>query len=453
MSLGLAGCGGGSSSAKPKYGVPEDPIPEADPPKPKPVPKRGFAWATALTSSGFSEATGVAADASGHVYVVGRFTGVISFGAKQLKSRGGADVFVAQLSAEDGSIGWAQQLGGKGEDETALIAVAPTGDVIVSASIGGKPVVVKYAGADGAELWSAALTSKSPIGARGLAVDPSGDVMIGGTFYAAASVNGTKLFHAGKSDVFIAKLSGKDGSTVWAESIGNPDRNSTRSIAVDGAGNLYVAGSFSGAVNVGDAWFKAPKNAPQMFLASFDGDGKLRWAKQLEVSATTVAWDLAVDGGGNTALVGVFQGETALQTTPVLSRGGYDGFVACYDANGEARWFAQHGAEHNDSLRTADFSLADQAIVTGTADIASSTASGVKRTASGAIHIASYSPTGQLEWTHRAEANGSVAPLAASVDTFGFVYIAGGFGTKIIFGDTTVEAEGSNSAFIAKLRP
>ncbi len=451
IALVLAACGGGTS--QPKYGVPEDPIPEAEPAKPKPVPKQGFTWATALPSSGFSEATGVAADASDNVYVVGRFTGVMSLGAKQIKSKGGADVFIAQLSAEDGSIGWAQHLGSKGEDETALVAVDPTGDVVVFASIRGKPVVVKYAGADGAEQWSAALTSRSPISARGLAVDLSGDVFVGGTFYAAASVNKTKLFHAGKSDMFIAKLSGVDGSTVWAESIGTPDDNSTRSIAVDGTGNLYVAGSFSGAVNVGDVWFKAPKNAPQMFLASFDGDGKLRWAKQLEVSSKTVVWDLAVDGGGNTALVGVFKGETALQATPVLSRGGYDGFIASYDANGEARWFAQHGAEHSDSLRTADFTLADQAIVTGTADIASSTASGLKHTASGTIHVASYSPTGQLEWTHRADANGPVSPLAAAVDTFGFVYVAGGFGTKIIFGDTTIEAEGSNSAFIAKLLP
>ena len=71
----------------------------------------------------------------------------------------------------------------------------------------------------------------------------------------------------------------------------------------------------------------------------------------------------------------------------------------------------------------------------------------------GSIHVASYSPTGQLEWTHRADANGAVSPLAASVDSFGFVYLAGGFGTAVIFGDTTIEAEGSGSAFVAKLRP
>jgi hypothetical protein len=52
----------------------------------------------------------------------------------------------------------------------------------------------------------------------------------------------------GSFDVFVAKL-GASGSLVWAESFGGSDLDWSNGIAVDSAGNLYVAGYYRSTVN------------------------------------------------------------------------------------------------------------------------------------------------------------------------------------------------------------
>lgn len=79
----------------------------------------------------------VTADAAGDIYVTGRFRGRVAFGAVDLISRGGADVFVAKLRGGDGSVVWALGFGGAGDDFAGKIAIDPAGRVAVASTISG----------------------------------------------------------------------------------------------------------------------------------------------------------------------------------------------------------------------------------------------------------------------------------------------------------------------------
>jgi hypothetical protein len=100
-----------------------------------------------------------------------------------------------------------------------------------------------------------------------------------------------------------------------------------------------------------------------------------------------------------------------------------------------------------------DVTLAGQVIITGTVDVLRRDEGGLRRATGGAIVVSSYSPLGDLEWKHRADASGNAAPWAAAVDPFGHIYVAGSFTRSVTFGTTTLDAEAQTDTFIAKLRP
>ncbi len=82
--------------------------------------------------SGFAES--ITPDGSGHVYITGDFPFATTFGATSLTTSGNSDVFIAQLSADNGAWNWAQKIGSTGNEFHGSIGVDASGGVVVSGS-------------------------------------------------------------------------------------------------------------------------------------------------------------------------------------------------------------------------------------------------------------------------------------------------------------------------------
>ncbi len=102
----------------------------------------------------------VAVDAAGDIYVTGQFRGEVAFGAVNLISQGGADVFVAKLRSGDGSVAWAIGFGGTDDDFAGKIAVDARGRVAVASTVSGPlaiagldAVLTALDGASGSLRW------------------------------------------------------------------------------------------------------------------------------------------------------------------------------------------------------------------------------------------------------------------------------------------------------------
>src|SRR5713101_3673598 len=93
-------------------------------------PPPDFLWAAKAGGSDIDIGYGIAADASGNVYVTGFFSGTATFGSTNLSSSGLEDIFVAKYDAA-GTLQWARQAGGSAYDEGLGIAVDGTGNVFV----------------------------------------------------------------------------------------------------------------------------------------------------------------------------------------------------------------------------------------------------------------------------------------------------------------------------------
>src|SRR4029434_11182450 len=98
-------------------------------------------------------------------------------------------------------------------------------------------------------LWAERFGSSGDDLGRAITVDSNGDVLITGNFQGTVDFGGGGLTRAGLNDIFVAKFSGVDGAHIWSTRFGSTGDDFGNGIAVDGSGNVLVAGTFNGTVD------------------------------------------------------------------------------------------------------------------------------------------------------------------------------------------------------------
>jgi hypothetical protein len=197
---------------------------------------------------------------------------------------------------------------------------------------------------------------------------------------------------------------------------------SGNAIAADAAGDVYVAGTFSGSAILGSVSLSA-QGPYDFFLAKYSAAGNLLWARDIGgAQSYTFANALAVDSSGNVYVTGSFN-QTA-HFDPTSSAGdrtspgaNEDLFVAKYDSNGQYVW--------------ADSAVLDQRVSSATVGNAIAIDShGVIYIAGGASGLASFPTTSFPPSTGipRVASAGGWDALVAKVNSDGNFYWARTFG-------------------------
>jgi hypothetical protein len=243
----------------------------------------GLVWNTFLGSASDDYGTATAVDGSGNVYVAGYSNATWGTNPKNAHA-GGVDAFAAKLNSS-GVRQWHTFLGSASDDFGKAIAVDGAGNVYVagySYATWGSPVNPYAWAADafaakldssGVRQWHTFLGSANDDYGNAIAMDGSENVYVAGQSNATwgSPVNP----YAGDADAFAAKLNGSDGARQWNTFLGGPaDYDRGNAIAVDGAGNVYVAGSRCAVAGDSDA-FAAKLNSSgfqqgHTFLGSTD---------------------------------------------------------------------------------------------------------------------------------------------------------------------------------------
>lgn len=137
------------------------------------------------------------------------------------------------------------------------------------------------------------------------------------------------------------------------QAIGGDGLTQIGSPVYDGYGNYYVRGAFSGTLNLGETVLTATQGL-DLFIAKFDAQENLLWARQGSGMTNTPNDDLAVEGatamafnGDDLYVAGSFVKTLTLQgganPSVTLNDDGaagynYETFVAKYDVNGNLIW-------------------------------------------------------------------------------------------------------------------
>jgi hypothetical protein len=142
----------------------------------------------------------------------------------------------------------------------------------------------------------------------------------------------------GDYDIFLTKLAA-NGSLIWSRQIGSAGTEWADALDLDGLGNVYIAGHFSGTVDFDPgpgSFLLSASGSINPFLLKLDSVGNFIWARQFH--GTTVS-DLHVTNDGYLLATGYFQTTGDFDPGPgtsILIKSGTDQdiFVSRYDAAG-----------------------------------------------------------------------------------------------------------------------
>lgn len=286
-------------------------------------------WALALGDMEDQAAVRIAVDETGRVFGAGTFSGSLALGDQKEVSAAGGDVFVAQLSAE-GAPGWLRAFHGEGLRTVKALAVDDTGAVLVAGlftgtadfgsgdvtSGGTSGFIVKLGAADGGYLWSK--TFGTTLQDLACAVDPAGDVLLAGSFSGDVDL-GTGVLTGNSGDVLIAKLQGKDGSALWSEKFGDDGTQRATEVVVNSEGEVVVLGAFTGTIDFGLGQLSSP-GPFTTFAARVSGeDGSPVWSKAFGDSTSHPAHRAAVNAAGEMWIVEPFSGTADFGSGPMES--------------------------------------------------------------------------------------------------------------------------------------
>jgi hypothetical protein len=388
-------------------------------------------WNTFTGSSSGVRGRSIAVDGKGNVYVAG-YGG--SWGSPVNEHAGWVDAFAAKFSSS-GVLQWHTYMGGPEYDDFGIgIAVDGSGNVYVageSDATWGSPVNA-YAGgfydafaakldSNGVRQWNTFIGSSTDDRGKSIAVDGSGNVYVAG--YGKATWGSPVTAYAGKNDAFAVKLD-SSGVLQWNTFMGSSDWDEGRSIAVDGSGNVYIAG-------MSTATWSSPVNAYaggfyDGFAAKLDSDGVLQWNTFMGGQNTDESNGIALDGSGNVYVTGFSESTTWGSPVNAHSGGFSDAFAAKLDNNGVRQWNTFMGSADSDAGNGIAVDGSGNVYIAGDSKLTwGSPQNGHTGDEYGDAFAARLNNSGMLQWSTFMGGTSWDYGKSITVDNKGIVYVSG----------------------------
>lgn len=304
----------------------------------EPITSPHIIWAQQVgESTGITEGNGITVDQNDDIYV----TGTTTVGLSGQTQHGYQDYLIAKYNKSGGFL-WSRQVGAKGgitigrgitADQNNNSYVTGSTSVRVSAQTqqGNDDCFIAKYDEYGNEEWTAQVGRKDGFSA-GFAITADKE---GNSYVAGATAGGiTGQFQHGTVDYFIAKYN-KSGHLLWAQQVGESTGFSiARSVRIDKDGNSYVTGwttvGLSGESQIG---------LSDYFIAKYDKDGKLVWAKQFGVkNGNAEANDINISQSNYIYIIGDTDGTLGESKFGII-----DLFLAKYDESGNKIMLLQNG--------------------------------------------------------------------------------------------------------------
>jgi len=314
------------------------------------------------------------------IVVVGNYLDEISLGEVPHKAVGSDDLYVAAFSAKDGSVKWLWTAGGIDSDGANTVAATPDGGWVVGGSFsdvidlptghlkskGGTDAFLVKLAATGDLEWVKQFGGHYNDTISHLAVDGQGNIIVQGQFKDTTDWGGKPLKAGGGSDndVVLAKYNA-NGDHLWSQRFGDVMNDVAGGVAVDPNGNITMVGSFDRRISFGDGDEHKANGESDIFVAHFDGDGKLAWAHTWGAEREDIAFGVAADSAGNIVTSGYFQGKIDFGKGELKSKGNKDVFVAKLDKAGGIVWAQSFGDHDHDQGRGVAVDDKGAAYVTG----------------------------------------------------------------------------------------
>lgn len=407
-------------------------------------------WVHQLGTAANTGANATATDQANNIVVVGITAGRLPGSPDAWL--GGSDVFIAKYNRGGAKL-WNRQFGTSAEDVALGVATDGAGNIFVSGStnstLPGSPVanagsydafLAKFDSA-GNQLWLRQLGSTGYDAAFAIALDSSGSAYIAGP--AGGALSGSlDSFAGGTTDSFLAKYD-TAGNRIWVHLLGTTHDDYATGVSVDGTGNPFVSGSTDGQLP-GSA--EANVGNRDAFVARYNSSGTIQWVHQLGSNMYDTGAALATDSAGNSYVTGITDGR--IVGSPTANAGGFDVYVARYNANGQRAWVQQFGSASDEHGSGVAVDRAGNVYVSG--DTNGTLPGSQEANAGGSdAYVAKFDSHGSRQWTHQIGSAGIDLSTAVATDKTGLVYSVGS--TNGTLPGSVELNSGFNDAFIWRL--
>lgn len=428
-------------------------------------------------------------NANGEVLLTGMVKGPAYFGNIELPPIGETDLFLASYSIETG-YNWVRGFGSKAGVSTAEdIAIDESGQIIITGAMFDQTTfdgrTFRTVGNSNLGKMDFFLAKFDPAGnllwldhgggnvvpnlqtgdnrGRAVATTIQGDIIAVGDYIGAANFGSLKLPEGGPNeDTYLAKYA-SDGEVLWAKAITGNFMVSAYDVATDPKGDIFVIGYF-GHHNIGghvifDEVQLESSGGRDIFVAKYDSEGKLLWARRAGASGTgpsggyDYATHVAPDNQGGCLVTGWFQGEAQFDSFKLTSSGGRDIFLAKYSETGEVLWAVRAGGPLNDQGSAVIIDQQQNHYCTGFfRGKAFFGTREVNSIGESDIFVAKYDRNGTLLWLRQmggdGEAFNSDSATEMAINPMGQIALTGFFSGNMKIGSRILKSQGKEDFFL-----
>src|SRR2546421_7047849 len=339
-------------------------------------------YSTYLGGGGDDSGSSIAIDSNGNVYVAGTTTSMNfpTHGPVFPTTAGLADIFVTKIDAAGANIIYSTYIGGSGLDRADGIAVDANGNAYVvgrvdststnfPATVGSfgpayrggdfDGIVFKLNAQGNALVYSGFLGGEENDSTEGVAVDATGVAYVtGGTKSSAFPTTGNAYQgqRAGDTDAFLTKINAAGSGFLYSSYVGGSGTDRSSGVVIDGAGLAYIAGYGASPDFPTEDPFQAGFGGGfDAFIAKFDtnasGINSFVFSTYLGGAGDDKAFGIGADSGVNNVYV---TGQTSSNNFPVLnpaqasSGGSFDAFIAKISNTGTKVYASYFGGSGDD---------------------------------------------------------------------------------------------------------
>lgn len=171
-------------------------------------------------------------------------------------------------------------------------------------------------------------------------VDQQENVFLSG-FYSSTSLFNTETLESnGCFDQYLLKLN-SNSDLEWAKSLGGVNCDYSGGLCLDDDDNVYVSGKFQIELEIGDTLLTSNGDY-DAFIAKFDTNGNLIWAKQIAGAGAESSASL-IYHNGNVYMSGSFSKIAHIDNHYLTSAGKEDSYILKLNTNGAVEWIKQGG--------------------------------------------------------------------------------------------------------------
>jgi hypothetical protein len=409
-------------------------------------------WATYYGGSGYEEITDVTVDIIGDVYVsgeTGSSTGIAANG-HQNSYGGNVDAFLVKFNSA-GFRQWGTYYGGNSVDYGYSFVVDGSGNIYLTGltasstgisfnghqnTLGGlwDAFLVKF-NSSGVRQWGTYYGGSSYDYCTSCNVDGSGNIYMAGTSSSTTGIsfNGHQnTYGGGNDDAFLVKFNSA-GVRERGTYFGGSGADFARSCALDGSGNVYMAGQTDSPTGIAANGHQNTNGGNNdAFIVKFNVSGVREWGTYYGGSGTDNGYSCALDGFGYVYLAGYTESTTNITANGhqnTFGGGDDDAFLVKFNLSGVREWGTYFGGSLGDYAYSCAIDGSGNIYITGetysTNNIATTGAYQTSIVGQGDAFLSKFNSSGVRQWGTYYGGIGDDYGYFCAVDGSGNIYLTG----------------------------